>query len=114
MQTSAIALPRANVGQRARTINRVRNAIIFYVGVGILSVFFMGPFVWTVISSLKDASEIQTFPPTLFPKVLHFDNYANAWSRVPFLRFYINSIVVTGLATFGQTITATLVAYGFA
>jgi ABC-type glycerol-3-phosphate transport system permease component len=88
--------------------------VIFYVAVAILSVFFMGPFVWTVISSLKDASEIQTFPPTLFPKVLHFDNYSNAWSRVPFLSFYINSIIVTGLATFGQTASATLVAYGFA
>ena len=42
------------------------------------------------------------------------ENYPDAWSRVPFLNFYINSIIVTGLATFGQTVTATLVAYGFA
>jgi len=82
--------------------------------VAILSVFFFGPFVWTVISSLKEAHEIATFPPTFLPKAWRFDNYPNAWSRVPFLNFYVNSIVVTGLATFGQTVTATLVAYGFA
>jgi len=33
---------------------------------------------------------------------------------VPFLTFYINSAIVTGLAMLGQTVSATLVAYGFA
>jgi len=33
---------------------------------------------------------------------------------VPFLRFYVNSTIVTGLAMLGQTLTATMVAYGFA
>jgi multiple sugar transport system permease protein len=114
MRSSALALPRATVSHRARTLSRVRNGVTFYLGVGILSIFFVGPFVWTVISSLKDASEIATFPPTFLPKVLHWENYPNAWSRVPFLNFYINSLLVTGLAVLGQTVTATLVAYGFA
>jgi ABC-type glycerol-3-phosphate transport system permease component len=74
----------------------------------------MGPFVWTVLSSLKDAHEIVTFPPTLFPERLRFENYPYAWNKVPFLRFYLNSGLVTGLAMVGQTLTATLVAYGFA
>jgi multiple sugar transport system permease protein len=114
MRSDAIALPQATVSHRSRTLSRVRNAVIFYVGVAILSVFFMGPFIWTVISSLKDAHEIMTFPPTFLPKEARFENYVYAWNRVPFVNFYINSILVTGLATFGQTVTATLVAYGFA
>jgi multiple sugar transport system permease protein len=114
MRSSALALPEATASPRARTLGRVRNAVIFYLGVAILSIFFMGPFLWTLISSLKDASEIATFPPTFLPRVVRWENYPDAWSRVPFLNFYINSILVTGLATFGQTVTATLVAYGFA
>jgi len=94
--------------------SRIGSGVVFYITIAVLSVFFMGPFIWTVISSLKDASEIQSYPPTLWPKVLHFENYANAWTRVPFLNFYINSTIVTGLAVLGQTITSTLVAYGFA
>jgi ABC-type glycerol-3-phosphate transport system permease component len=114
MRSSTLALPNRAAVPRARTLARLRSGVIFYTSVAILSVFFVGPFIWTVVSSLKDASEIATFPPTLFPKVWRFENYPDAWSRVPFLNFYINSIIVTGLATLGQTVTATLVAYGFA
>ncbi|MFN8525307.1 MAG: carbohydrate ABC transporter permease [Chloroflexota bacterium] len=114
MQSSALTMPKAAVGQYSRRWSRIRNGAFFYAGVALLSFFFMGPFVWTVISSLKDASEISTFPPTFWPKEPHFENFVYAWNKVPFLNFYINSILVTGLATLGQTASATLVAYGFA
>ena len=114
MRSSTFALPTVAVAHRSRMWSRIGSGVIFYTTIAILSVFFMGPFIWTVISSLKDASEIQNYPPTLWPKVVHFENYANAWTRVPFLSFYINSTIVTGLAVLGQTITSTLVAYGFA
>src|SRR5712691_11080720 len=114
MRSSALVLPSRAIAQRRRTFARVRGGAVFYVAVAIVSFCFMGPFVWTVLSSLKDASEITTFPPTFVPRVLHFDNYLYAWTKVPFLSFYINSITVTGLAVIGQTASATLVAYGFA
>jgi multiple sugar transport system permease protein len=100
--------------RRARALARLRRGFVFYLGVAVLSFFFFGPFVWTVVSSLKDSHEIVTFPPTLFPERLRFENYPYAWNKVPFLRFYVNSTIVTGLAMLGQTATATLVAYGFA
>jgi multiple sugar transport system permease protein len=76
--------------------------------------FFLGPFIWTVISSLKQPSEITTYPPIFLPSILRFENYAQAWTKVPFLTFYLNSAIVAGLAVTGQVISATLVAYGFA
>jgi multiple sugar transport system permease protein len=115
MRSSALVLPRRLAGwQDTRTLVRVRNGAAYYIVVAIVSVFFFGPFLWTVISSLKDASEITTFPPTFLPKVLHFENYVYAWTKVPFVNFYINSLIVAGLAVTGQTASATLVAYGFA
>jgi multiple sugar transport system permease protein len=88
--------------------------VLFYVLAGVLTVFFLGPFVWTVISSLKQPAEITAYPPVLIPAVLRFDNYAAAWAKVPFLLFYANSAIVTVLAVLGQIVSATLVAYGFA
>src|SRR3979490_895289 len=88
--------------------------VLFYLLAGVLTVFFLGPFVWTVISSLKQPSEITAYPPVFIPAVLRFDNYATAWAKVPFLLFYANSAIVTGLAVLGQIVSATLVAYGFA
>jgi multiple sugar transport system permease protein len=88
--------------------------VLFYVLAGVLTVFFLGPFVWTVISSLKQPAEITAYPPVFIPAVLRFDNYAAAWAKVPFLLFYANSAIVTVLAVLGQIVSATLVAYGFA
>ena len=47
------------------------------------------------------------------PATLHFENYLRAWTKVPFLTFYVNSLIVTVLAVTGQVLSATLVAYGF-
>ncbi len=92
---------------------RLRSGVLFYVLAAMLTVFFMGPFVWTVLSSLKLPNEITAFPPVFVPSQLRFENYARAWQKVPFLSFYINSLTVTVLAVLGQVISATLVAYGF-
>src|SRR6202022_686221 len=90
------------------------NRLAFYPIAGVLTLFFLGPFLWTVISSLKQPAEITAYPPVFIPAVLRFDNYAAAWTKVPFLLFYFNSAIVTVLAVLGQLISATLVAYGFA
>jgi multiple sugar transport system permease protein len=90
------------------------NRAFFYLAAGVLTLFFLGPFVWTVISSLKQPSEITAYPPVFIPAALRFDNYAAAWTKVPFLLFYANSAIVTVLAVLGQLVSATLVAYGFA
>ena len=56
------------VAHRARTLAASGTASSSTSASRSCSVFFMGPFIWTVISSLKDASEIATFPPTFLPK----------------------------------------------
>ena len=109
-------------------------ALVFYVLAAVLTIFFFGPFFWTVSSSLKVASEITTFPPCsgcrgpveLLPRldegaVLHDgarivpDSGHDLLLTVPtFGGFYVNSLIVTGLAVLGQVLSATLVAYGFA
>src|SRR3981081_2980480 len=93
---------------------RLRAAAIFYAIAGVLTLFFLGPFVWTVISSLKQPAEISAYPPVFIPAVFRVYNYAQACTKVPFLLFYFNSAIVTVLAVLGQLVSATLVAYGFA
>ena len=92
---------------RRHATGRLRAAAIFYAAAGVLTLFFLGPFIWTVISSLKQPSEITTYPPIFIPSMLRFENYAQAWTKVPFLTFYLNSAIVAGLAVTGQVISAT-------
>jgi ABC-type glycerol-3-phosphate transport system permease component len=42
-----------------------------------------------------------------------FENYVTAWTAQPFLRFFINSIIQTGVIVFFQTLFSILAAYAF-
>ncbi|MCB0184860.1 MAG: carbohydrate ABC transporter permease [Caldilineaceae bacterium] len=74
----------------------------------------MIPLVWLLSSSLKDQARIFLFPPQWIPDPWRFDNYSKVFEQVPFGRFYLNTIWVTGLAMLGQITAASLVAFGFA
>lgn len=89
------------------------NRVLLYVIAASLVCLSMGPFLWTIASSLKDTKEIAQFPPILFPERARFENYAEVFRMVPMWSFIRNTVQVSVLAVFAQVISATLVAYGF-
>ena len=44
---------------------------------------------------------------------LHWENYAEAFTQVPFDRYLINTLLVTFISMFGMLLSCSLVAYGF-
>jgi multiple sugar transport system permease protein len=72
------------------------------------------PFIWMVLTSLKPESEVVTYPPRLLPSVWTTDAYVNIWSRVPFGRFFLNSIVFAGGVTLISLFFDSLTAYALA
>lgn len=88
--------------------------ISLYAALIILSIVFMLPFYWTVVTSFKPANEIYLFPPEWLPAVPRWSNYVTVWQVVPYGRFVLNTIAVAVFGVIGQVGTATLVAYGFA
>ena len=80
----------------------------------LLSTLFLGPFIWSILSSLKGPTEIYIFPPQWLPSEPRWSNYAAVWIQVPFARFYLNTTIITVFATVGTVLSCTLVAYGFA
>ena len=70
-----------------------------------LSVVFLVPFAWMLLTSLKSMEEV--YQRTIFPTKLHFDNYILAVTQIPFLRYAWNTIVITALTAiaFFQQIT---------
>jgi multiple sugar transport system permease protein len=79
-----------------------------------LAVVFIFPFFWTVSSSLKEPSELYTFPPQLLPAVPQWQNYGTVLRQVPFLTWVGNSLYIVILSTAGIVITASMAGYGFA
>ena len=92
----------------------LRRNIVWYSLVTLLSVLFMGPFVWALSSSLKTPAELYLFPPTLFPKSLQIANYFRLLNELPFPLFTRNSVFLGIVNTASQTMSAAAVAYGFA
>jgi multiple sugar transport system permease protein len=75
------------------------------------------PFFWMVSTSFKTQSEINDNPTALFPKEYNFRNYVQAWkagSSAGFGRYFLNTIFVAVVTTFGQLILSSLAAYAFA
>lgn len=72
------------------------------------------PLVWLLSSSLKSEGQIFVVPPEWIPSPVKWSNYPDVFRRIPFGRGWWNSTVVTTLATLGQVVSASLVAFGFA
>ncbi|MFS0892667.1 carbohydrate ABC transporter permease [Microbacterium sp. 179-I 3D3 NHS] len=98
-----------------RRIKRFRAATIFRLGLlSVAVILAAGPFIWMLLSSVKSAAEIATFPPTFWPREWRFDNYSQVFERAPFLLYYGNSLLVTITATIGQVLTSLMAGYAFA
>ena len=48
-------------------------------------------------SSLKPFFEAIQVPPTLFPHELHPENYAEAWNKAPWARYFANTFLVEAI-----------------
>ncbi|MBI3941965.1 MAG: carbohydrate ABC transporter permease [Chloroflexi bacterium] len=99
--------------------NRIKFAPILYQlllqGIALIfTIFFFGPFLWTIFSSFKNIQEIAAFPPTLLPKVWEWQNYVQAWTQQPFDRWTLNSLVVAFFAVIGLTLSSATTAFAFA
>jgi ABC-type glycerol-3-phosphate transport system permease component len=72
------------------------------------------PLLWLLSSSLKSTAMIFIFPPQWIPNPVRFENFIDVFRVIPFARFTLNTVIVTGFALIGQLLTASLVAFGFA
>jgi len=102
-------------GRTARSALRRRlDATSSYLLLTALAVIFMFPFFWTAASSLKTAAEVYVFPPLWLPGVPQWSNYPTVLKMIPFVQWFVNSVVVVVLSTAGVIISGTIVAYSFA
>jgi multiple sugar transport system permease protein len=79
-----------------------------------LSLFFVLPFYWLVITSLKSDAEVFALPPVFFPKALRWGNYPEAVHYIPFFLYLKNTLVICLLSVAGSVVSSSLVAYSLA
>jgi multiple sugar transport system permease protein len=107
---SRTAAQPAQAQQRMRQVQR----FFLYVLAIVCAISFSVPFLWTIGTSLKPLTDLYTYPPTFVPTVPRWANFSDVFTLAPFATFLRNTVIVTGLAVFGQTLSAAVVAFGFA
>jgi ABC-type glycerol-3-phosphate transport system permease component len=78
------------------------------------AVLFLLPLFWMISSSLKPNYQVLEFPPRWLPNPVQWSNYPEALTYVPFGRYAVNTLLISGLTILGNVISCTIVAYGFA
>ncbi len=87
--------------------------VLLYIITLLLVLWAIAPFFWTLSSSLKALAEVYRTPPTLIPVDPTLENFAQIFDRLPFARYFMNSVLVTA-ATIAVTVTlSVLSAYAF-
>jgi len=80
----------------------------------LFAIVFLIPFYWMFATALKGDDQLFQIPPAWVPNPAVWDNFAQVFREVPFGKFLINSTVLVIWNVFGQVLSCTLVAYGFA
>ncbi len=94
-----------------------RNGPLFWLGMGVLSLIFIGPLLLVLLTAFKSQSESRTVPPTYFPTqpslrafdVLFFQDAAS-----PVLRWLLNSLAAATLYALLVLLVCSLAGYALA
>jgi multiple sugar transport system permease protein len=94
----------------ARHVGRGIEVLLLTVG----ALIMVSPVLWAISTSLRTPAESFTEPPQWIPLHPIFSNYSAVFNTAPFVRFVLNSVIVTGAIVVGQLITSSMGGYAFA
>ena len=71
------------------------------------------PLAWIFLTAFKADTEIATYPPTIFPREITFENFQNLFSISPFGSYLVNSLLVASVTTALTVVLGMFAAYAF-
>ena len=90
-----------------------RNLAITEIFMIALAVIWFVPIYYLIVTTLKTPQEA-TLSPLGLPKVFHFENYVNAWSKMQFPRAFGNTLFITVCAVGILVIIGSMAGYALA
>lgn len=114
--TTIYTSPNSDQLKAARHRREMMNKGFVYLLLLFGSLVFMLPLIVMASTSLKSIAEINSYPPTFFPKQIFPTNYIEAWNyqNTQFPRWTFNTIFIVVTTVPGVVLTSSLCAYGFA
>lgn len=80
----------------------------------LVALLFLFPFFWMLTNAVRSNAEVMAIPVRILPNVFEWDNFAKAWTQLPFGRFFLNSLFISTSVTVITVIVSCLSGYAFA
>jgi alpha-1,4-digalacturonate transport system permease protein len=91
-----------------------KSNILLYITLIILVCIFIFPVIWVLLSSLKDSTELYSWPPKVFPENPTLENFIASFQKGNFGLYFLNSAFVTVTATILTLLINTMAGYALA
>jgi multiple sugar transport system permease protein len=117
MRTAHVAprtLPAAIERRQAKRPRHPFRRAILYAGLIGTSILVIGPFYWALATSFKPSGDVFASPPKFIPNPWTLTNYRDVFTFLPFGRYLLNSVIVTGTIVALNVVFGTAAAYAFA
>lgn len=99
--------------RRQQFIHSVGKLVIYtLLIVGSLLSFF--PFAWMVLTAFKTAPQVLAVPIQWLPDPITWENFAAAWQRFNFARYFANTLFISSAVTVLSVTISSLAGYAFA
>lgn len=82
--------------------------------VTVISIAFLIPFYWLLVSSLREPQRIFADAGQFFPSSLTLQNFRTVFNETPVISWFANSVILTVGTTLGSLIVVTMAAYALA
>lgn len=80
----------------------------------LLGLAMLLPIIWMVFTAFRPEVDVVTYPPSLFPRALTLQHFADIWDAIPFARLYLNTIVFAGGVTIFSLLFDSMTGYALA
>lgn len=85
-----------------------------FIFVTVVTAIYIFPIIWTFITSLRPTQDIYRYPPTIIPGAVTPQNYIYVLTQMKgFLRYFLNSVVVTFITAVIVIISSAMGGYAF-
>ncbi len=107
-----MAVRTASPATRKKQISTGR--VVLYTTLVVSSILMLFPFYWTLAASLKLEGMIFASPPQWIPDPFTLEHYHEVLTRIPFVRYFVNSVFIAVTVTVLRVMFDTLAGYAFA
>lgn len=87
--------------------------VVLFIVLILVAFTMVVPFAWMLSASFKNNNEIFLYPIRWIPDPVRVSNYVKVWTDIPFLKYFLNTLVYSVIVTVGQIITCSFAAYAF-